>query len=161
MKRISLVVFLAALSVAALWANGNAEQLSVAEGTVLQVTPLQTEARVELQLASGETVEVILPVEEAARMNIREQAQIKFEGVLVQEDTGTQTQTRLYARTYEVNGKQEQIQNAIQLSTQDQEQLRQRSKDGSGDQVQNQTQTQTQSKTNSGTNAQDQSGSNN
>lgn len=160
MKRISLVALFVALSVGALWANGNAEKLSAVEGTVLQVTPLQTEARVALQLASGETVEVVLPVEEVARLQVREQARIRFEGVLVEGDSAAQIQTRLYARTCEVNGKQEQVQNAVKLSTQDQERLRQQLKDGSGDQVQNQTQTRTQSETNTGTATQNQSGSN-
>ncbi|WP_304224506.1 hypothetical protein [Gracilinema caldarium] len=156
MKRISLIAVLVALSVGALWANGNAEKLSTVEGTVLQVAPLQAEARVALQLANGETVEVVLPAAEVERLQIRERAQIRFQGVLVQGDNAAQIQTRLYARTCEVNGKQEQVKNAVQLTTQDQERLRLQLKDGTGDQTQTRTQTQTQSQTSTGTATQSQ-----
>jgi|GEM_PF-1964545 len=162
MKRIAMTVLMISLGIGALWANGNAEKLSTVEGTVLQVTPLQAEARVALQLASGETVEVVLPAEELARLQIREQAQIRFQGVLVQGDTAAQIQTRLYARTCEVNGKQEEVKNAVKLSTQDQERLRQQIKDGTGDMTQTQTQTRTQTQTQtsatSGTATQSQTG---
>lgn len=160
MKRISLIAVLVALIVGALWANGNAEKLSTVEGTVLQITPLQAEARVALQLANGETVEVVLPAAEVKRFQIRERAQIRFQGVLVQGDNAAQIQTRLYARTCEVNGKQEQVKNAVQLTTQDQERLRLQLKDGTGDQTQTrtQTQTQTQSQTSTGTATQSQTG---
>ena len=151
MKRIAMTVLMVALGIGALWANGNAEKLSTVEGTVLQVTPLQAEARVALQLASGETVEVVLPAEELTRLQIREQAHIRFQGVLVQGDTTAQIQTKLYARTCEVNGKQEQVKNAVKLSTQDQERLRQQLKDGTGDMTQTQTQTRTQTQTQTST----------
>uniref|UniRef100_UPI0026F31003 hypothetical protein n=1 Tax=Gracilinema caldarium TaxID=215591 RepID=UPI0026F31003 len=62
-----------------------------------------------------------------------------------------QIQTRLYARTCEVNGKQEQVKNAVKLSTQDQERLRQQLKDGTGDMTQTQTQTRTQTQTQTST----------
>lgn len=152
MKRIGLVAVFVALSVGALWANGNAEKLSTVEGLVVQVTPLQAEARVALQLASGETVEVLLPAEEVNRLQIKEQVQVRFQGVLVKGDEGAQIQTKLYARLCEVNGKQEQVKNAVKLSTQDQERLRLQLKDGTGDQIQTQTQTQTRTQTQTNTN---------
>jgi len=151
MKRIGLVAMFVALSVGALWANGNAEKLSTVEGLVVQVTPLEANAQVALQLANGETVEVLLPVEELARLQIQERVQIRFQGVLVKGDENAQIQTRLYARTCEINGKQEQVKNAVKLSTQDQERLRLQLKDGSGDQIQTQTQTQTQTRTQTNT----------
>lgn len=151
MKRIVIVTVLAALSVGALWANGNAEKLSSVEGIVLQVTPLQAKAQIALQLASGETVEVLLPAEAVARLQIQERSRIRFEGVLVQGDPAAQIQTRLYARTCEIEGKQEQIKNAVRLTTQDQERLRQQLKDGTGGQTQTQIQTKTQTQTTTAT----------
>uniref|UniRef100_A0A7C3I1J5 Uncharacterized protein n=1 Tax=Gracilinema caldarium TaxID=215591 RepID=A0A7C3I1J5_9SPIR len=148
MKRLGLVAVLVVLSVGALWANGNAEKLSTVEGLVVQVTPLEANAQVALQLASGETVEVLFPAEEVNRLQIKEQVQVRFQGVLIKGDEATQIQTKLYARLCEVNGKMEQVQNAVKLSTQDQERLRLQSKDGTGDQIQTQTQTRTQTQTN-------------
>ncbi|MEJ5187668.1 hypothetical protein [Treponema sp. J25] len=142
MKRFGLIALVVTLSMGTLWANGNQEKLSTLEGTILQITPLQTEARISLQSSNGEIVEVILPLKEIARLQIREQARIRFHGVLVPGDTTAQIQTRLYARTCEINGKQEQVQDAVRLTAQDQERLLLQLKDGTGEQTQTRTQTQ-------------------
>lgn len=152
MRKVLIVVLMAAAAAFGAFANGNAEKLTTLEGTVVEVEELATRAQVTLRTAAGDEVVVELPLKEMVRLQLRIEQQLRVSGVYIGVPAGEQARlrARIVARAVNVEDRETAVENPIRLTTRDREQIRAyeqeqiqvQSQDGSQTQTQTQTQTQ-------------------
>jgi hypothetical protein len=147
MKKAGLAVLLMLLGVVAAFANGNGERLSTIEGTAQFSPGPAGRQQLMIRAANGREFLVDMPEREIARLQLQNQERIRVRGVVVDEGTGAQVQSRIAARLVTAKGQDIEVENPVRLTERDRERVR--LYDGDGEQTQMQTQTQTQTRTQS------------
>ena len=102
-----------------------------------------------LRTGQGDVV-LDIPPEEVQRLQIREQQQIRVEGVYVGAPTGVQTRERIVARLIVSNGQEQTVENPVRLTAQDRAQIRAYEEEQQKLQVQTQTEQATQTRESQG-----------
>ena len=145
--RKSIIVFLC-VTVAAfsVFANGNAEMLTSLEGPVVLVPSEGAPVQLMLRTAEGDVI-VDMPVQEMQRLELREQEQLRVDGVFVGAPAAEQVWTRILARVVSANGKEYKVEKPVQLTAQDRVQIRAYKAEQTRLQTRDQTQAQTQPQT--------------
>lgn len=160
MRKLCIVLLLAAVAAGAAFANGNAEKLTTIEGTVVAIEPAGNVVRVMVQTQTREQVVVEVPAGEIERLQIRTQARIRVEGVYIGVPEGQAVQTRLLARVVNTGEGEVPVEDPVRLTLRDRQQIRtwerEQLQTAEGTQTQTRTQTQTQDRDGAGDGSQTQ-----
>ena len=128
-------------------AQGEAEKITVMEGTLLMAQGSQGQTMTMLRTSNGSLVALEMPDGEAARMELRARSKMKVSGVLIGAATGTKTQARILVRTMINKDQTLVVRDPIQLCDQDRLQIRAYEEKQLLTQTQDQTKTQDQTRT--------------
>ncbi len=135
-------------------AQGEAEKITVMEGTLVMVQGSEGQTMTMLRTAKGSLVALEMPDGETERLALRARDKMKVSGVLIGAATGTKTQARILVRTMINKSQTLVVENPVQLNDQDRLQIRAYEEKQLLTQTQTQTQTRTQTQTQAATQTQ-------
>lgn len=124
MKKIAIMLALAAALVLPALAQEEAERLSLLEGSLVMVKGGDGQTATMLRLASGELVGVELPAGTAERLKLREGERLQVRGVYIGAVAEARIQARIFARSMTRAGRTTSVEDAVRLTERDRLQLR-------------------------------------
>lgn len=144
MKKIILILLMAAVIIPGAFANGQGETQTSVEGAAIVTENENGIKSLAIQTRDGKRVQVAISESDMARLQIRNNEQIQVRGVFLGETAENQEQSRIFARTMTVAGKATKMQEPVQLTKREREQVR------AYESMQTQTQTKSQTETGPG-----------
>ncbi len=129
MKKMIIAGLMALLAIGAGFALGNRESLTWIEGETEIVSAGDGTLVLMLRLQDGTMVQVKADQGDLAKLQLRNRERIRIRGVYVGTPKGERTQAMIFARVMARNGKNQTLENPVQLQEQDRIRLREYEQD--------------------------------
>ena len=124
MKKVIIAVLVVLAVFPMAFANGNGEKQTTINGVAVITVNADGTNNLAIQTKEGKMIQVAISSGDLARLQIRDQEQLRVKGVYLGETKETQTQERVFARTMTMAGKTAKLQEPVQLTEQERAQVR-------------------------------------
>lgn len=124
MKKLAIAICILFVVIPMAFANGNAEKQTTISGVAVITENADGTKNLAIQTKEGKMIQVKISSGDLARLQIRNQEQLRVKGVYLGETKKTQTQERVFARTMTIAGKTEKLEEPVQLTEQERTQVR-------------------------------------